>query len=225
MRKIMTAVLLLVATTIVNGQQLTQVNITGVGITDCFIVSLPENVQVYVSKDGSIIKWGFDRFIGIQENYGGQLEPYVGRVEYYTQNDDVAFRGKVRYIGRNMITYYASYEGDVLKGKIKTIGTTTFNYFFNNEDAAYQGNLKQIGQQSITWYSNFDNEGYRGKLKSVGITNLTYYGSFEDKAFKGKIKNIGGTAYTYYSSYEKYSGSMKTGNSILTVNTVKYFVR
>jgi hypothetical protein len=225
MKKIIVELIFLVSFIFAKSQTLTQVNITSNGGTDNFVISLPENVQVYLSKDGTITKWGFDKFMGVQENYGGQLEPYVGRVEYYTQNDDVAYSGKVRYIGRNMITYYASYEGDLLKGKVKAIGSTTLNYFFNNEDAAYQGNLKQIGQQNIAWYSSFDNEGYRGKLKSIGITNLTYYGSFEDKAFKGKIKNIGGTAYTYYSSYEKYSGSMKTGNSVLTVNMVKYFVR
>jgi hypothetical protein len=206
-------------------QTLSQVTINGSGAVDVFVISLDENVQIYLTKDGAINKWGYDRFIGVQENYGGQLDPYVGRIEYYTQNDDAALRGKIKYIGKNLLTYYASFENEMLKGKIKAIGTTNFDYFLNYEDAAYKGNIKQVGQQNITWYSSFDNEGYRGKLKSIGITSLSYFGSFEDKSYKGKVKNIGGNAFTYYSSFEKYSGGLKSGNTFSTINGVKYFVR
>jgi hypothetical protein len=224
MKKLIIIVLTFLWLSKVDAQQLTQINLSN-GTMDCFILSLPENVQMYISKEGTVLKWGFDRYIGVQENYGGQLDPYAGRIEYYTQNDDESIRGKVKYIGRTMLTYFTSYEDENLKGKIKMIGTTTFTYFLKNEDAAFKNSIKQIGNQAITWYSSFDNEGYRGKLKSVGSTNLSYFASFEDKAFKGKIKNIGGTAYSYYSSFERFSGSMKTGNSVLTVNAVKYFVR
>jgi hypothetical protein len=207
------------------GQSLSQVTITGNGNIDVFVISLEENVQIYLTKDGTISKWGFDRFIGVQENYGGQLDPYVGRIEYYTKNDDAALQGKVKYIGKTLLTYYSSFENEMLKGKIKAIGTTNFDYFLNYEDAAYKGNIKQIGQQSITWHSSFDNEGYRGKLKSIGSTSLAYFGSFEDKAYKGKVKSIGSNSFTYYSSFEKYSGGLKSGNPFGVVNSVKYFVR
>ena len=72
------------------GQNISKITITGSGQVDVFAFGLDENVQVYVTRDGRISKWGFDRFIGFMENYNNELEPYVGRVEYYTQNDDEA---------------------------------------------------------------------------------------------------------------------------------------
>lgn len=225
MSKYVTTIIALLFLIESKSQTLTQVTIRGNGNLDCFVISLSENLQVYLSKDGVISKWGFDRFVGVQENHNGQLDPYVGRVEYYTQNEDEALKGKVKYIGRTMLTYYASFENETLKGKIKAIGTTNFDYFLNQEDAAFKGNIKQIGQQNISWYSSFDNEGYRGKLKSVGITSITYFGSFEDKSVKGKVKNIGGNAFTYYSSFENFSGGLKTGNTFSTINSVKYYSR
>ena len=205
-------------------QKLSQVNIKGNGTLDVFIISLDENVQLYLTKDGNLSKWGYDRFMGIQENFGGQLDPYVGRVEYYTQNDDAALQGKVKYIGRIMLTYYTSFENETLKGKIKTIGSISFDYFLNYEDAAFKGNIKKIGQQNIAWYSSFDNEGYRGKLKTLGSTFFAYYSFFEDKAFRGKIKNIGGNSFVYFSSFENFSGSLKSGSMVNAINSIKYFV-
>ncbi len=208
----------------INGQKLSQVNIKGNGTLDVFIISLDENVQLYLTKDGNLSKWGYDRFMGIQENFGGQLDPYVGRVEYYTQKDDAALQGKVKYIGRIMLTYYTSFENETLKGKIKTIGSISFDYFLNYEDAAFKGNIKKIGQQNIAWYSSFDNEGYRGKLKTLGSTFFAYYSFFEDKAFRGKIKNIGGNSFVYFSSFENFSGSLKSGSIVNAINSIKYFV-
>jgi len=206
-------------------QSISKITITGGGQVDVFAVGLDENVQVYISRDGNISKWGFDRYIGYQENYNGDLDPYAGRVEYYTQNDDEALRGKVKYIGKTLLTYYASYENDALKGKLKAIGALTLDYYLSFEDAAYRGSIKMIGRQPVTWFASYENADLRGKLKSLGSIMLNYYGSFEDKAFKGKIKSIDRFTITYYSSFEQYSGSMKTGNSIMTVNGIKFYLR
>jgi hypothetical protein len=224
MKKTLIYLLIIFSSTTTIGQKLIQVNIKGNGTLDVFMISLDENVQLYLTKDGSLSKWGYDRFMGIQENFGGQLDPYVGRVEYYTQNDDAALQGKVKYIGRTMLTYYTSFENETLKGKIKTIGSISFDYFLNYEDAAFKGNIKKIGQQNVAWYSSFDNEGYRGKLKTLGSTSFTYYSFFEDKAFRGKIKNIGGNSFVYFSSFENFSGSLKSGSMVSTINNIKYFV-
>jgi len=185
---------------------------------------LDENVQVYVTKEGNISKWGFDKFIGYTENYAGTLEPYVGRTEYYTENDDEALRGKVKYIGKTLLTYYASYENETLKGKLKSIGPINLDYYLSYDNEAFRGNIKTIGRDAITWYSSFENEAFRGKLKSIGSTQISYYGSFEDKAYRGKVKNIDRFSITYYSSFELYSGSVKTGAQVLTANGIKYFV-
>ncbi len=207
------------------GQSIAKITLTGNGQVDVFAFGLDENVQVYLSKDGNISKWGFDKYIGYQENYYGNLDPYVGRVEYYTQNDDEALRGKVKYIGKTLLTYYASYENDALKGKVKAIGSINLDYYLSYEDAAYRGNIKALGRQAVTWYASYENADLCGKLKTVGPTSLSYYGSFEDKAFRGKIKSIDRFTITYYSSFEQYSGAVKTGASILNANGIKYYLR
>jgi len=206
-------------------QDISRITITGNGQVEAFAFGLDQNVQVYVGKDGNIIKWGFDRFIGYQENYNSDLIPYVGRTEYYTQNDDEALRGKVKYIGRTLLTYYASYENEALKGKLKAIGPVNFDYYLSFEDAAYRGNIKTLGRQSITWYPSYENADLRGKLKTVGPSVFVYYGSFEDKALRGKIKSIDRYSFTYYTSFEQYSGSMKTGTSVINANGIKYYIR
>lgn len=211
--------------TTVFSQSISKITITGTGQVEFFAFGLDENVQVYVTKDGQISNWGFDRFIGFMENYQNELQPYVGRVEYYTQNDDESLRGKVKYIGRTLLTYYPSYENESLKGKLKAIGSITFDYYLQFDDAAFRGNIKSLGRQSVTWYPSFENADIRGKLKSIGPTVLTYYGSFEDKAFRGKIKSVDRFTITYYSSFEQFSGSMKTGASILNANGIKFYLR
>lgn len=206
-------------------QHISQITINGSGQADVFAIGLDEQVEIYLTKDGSISKWGYDRFIGYQENYTGQLDPYVGRVEYYNQLDDESLRGKPKYIGRTLITYYPSYENEMLKGKVKSIGNISLDYYLSFEDAAYKGFIKTLGQNNLTWYGSFENDAMKGKLKSVGSTQLSYYGSFEDKAFRGKIKSIDRFTVTYYSSFEQYSGSMKTGLQIMNANGIKYYIR
>lgn len=225
MKKILLPLIVFLTASASFGQHISRISITGKGDLDIISFGLDENVQVYLTKDGSISKWGFDRYIGYQENYNGTLDPYAGRVEYYTQNDDEALRGKVKYIGRTLLTYYASYENESLKGKLKSIGSFNLDYYLSFDDKAFAGNIKSIGQQSVTWYASYENEAFRGKLKTVGPTTLTYYGAFEDKAYRGKTKSIGSFILTYYSSFEQYSGAIKTGSPILNVNGIKYFVR
>ncbi len=206
-------------------QSISKITITGNGNIDVFSIGLDENVQIYVTKDGNISKWGYDRFIGLQENYQGVLDPYVGRIEYYSELDDEALRGKVKYIGRTLLTYYPSYEKEGLRGKLKSIGSIFMDYYFSYDDKAFAGNLKTIGQYNITWYASYENEVLRGKLKTVGQTLLTYFGTFEDKAYRGKIKSIDRFNITYYSSSELYSGQVKTGAQIMIANGIKYFIR
>ncbi len=207
-------------------QRIAKITITGSGQLNDIVIGLDENVQIYISKQGQISKWGFDRFIGgNQENYQDYLEPYMGRVEYYSQNEDEALRGKVRYIGKTLISYYPSYEIESLRGKLKSIGSLNMSYYYAFDDKAMAGNLKNIGQQNIEWFASYENEALRGKLKAVGPTYLTFYGAFEDKAFRGKIRSIGSNQFTYYSSSEQFSGSMKTGAPFVIANGVKFYVR
>lgn len=225
MKKIFLAATALAFCTTGFAQSISKITIAGNGNLDVIAFGLDENVQVHVTKDGNISKWGYDKFIGYQENYQGVLEPYVGRIEYYSQNDDEALRGKVKYIGRTLVTWYPSYEKEALAGKLKSIGSINMDYYFSYDDKAFAGNLKTIGQHNITWYASFENEELRGKLKTVGPASLSYYGGFEDKAYRGKIKSIDRFTITYYSSFEQYSGQVKTGAQILNTNGIKFYVR
>lgn len=225
MKKICTTFIALFIIPLGFSQNISKITIAGNGQIDIISFGLDENVQVYLTKTGNISKWGFDKYIGYQENYNAVLEPYVGKTEYYTQNDDEAVRGKVKYIGRTLLTYYASYENESLKGKLKSIGSINLDYYLSFDDKAFAGNLRSMGNNQVTWYASYENEALRGKLKTVGSTAITYYGPFEDKAFRGKTKSIGTYTLTYYSSLEQYSGALKTGSPILNVNGIKYYVR
>jgi hypothetical protein len=225
MKKIFLFAMALVICSAAFSQRIAKINLTGAGLVSDIVFGLDENVEVYINKEGQITKWGFDRFIGYQENYNDYLEPYVGRVEYYTQNDDEALRGKIKYIGRTLVSYYPSYEFESLRGKLKSIGSINLDYYRSFDDKALSGNIKSIGGQNVSWYASYENEALRGKLKTLGPTAFAYYGSFEDKAFRGKIKSIDNFNFSYYSSYEQYSGSMKNGNYIINANAVKYVVR
>ena len=131
-------------------------------------IGLDEQVEIYVTKDGKISKWGYDKYIGYQENYAGTLEPYAGRVEYYTQLDDEALQGKPKYIGRTLVTYYPSYENEILKKARSKASNINFDYYLSFDDRSYRGAIKSLGQQLVTWYALYDNEMLLGKLKSVG---------------------------------------------------------
>ena len=209
-------------------QNLAKITITGSGNVDFISIGLENNTFLYLNKDGSIKKYGFDRYANYgAENYMDTLDEYVGRVDYYSATDDAAFRGKVKYIGRFLLTYYASYDNESLRGKLKSIGSINIDYYASFDNEAFKGNIKSIGQHAFSWYANYENVAYRGKLKAVGSTNISYYGSFDDKVISGKVKTLGGTTFTYYTSLDlqQYRGAIKTGLQTQTLNTIKYYVR
>ncbi|MFN8243439.1 MAG: hypothetical protein U0X40_05235 [Ferruginibacter sp.] len=209
-------------------QSIYRITLTGTGTIEAIAFEVEPDVIVNISPEGTIINWGFDVYKNRGgENYSNQYQPYAGRVEYYTDNDNEAFRGKIKYIGRTQFTWYASYDGDAFKGKLKSIGSSAIEYFDNYEDPAYRGKIKRIGINDFTWYASYNNEAVKGKLKSVGPTNINYYPSTADKAYQGKVQSINGSAFTYYSSFDlpQYSGAMKTGSQLLMANGIKYFVR
>jgi hypothetical protein len=209
-------------------QSINKITIADNGNVEKIAFEVETNVILNITTDGNIKDWGYDLFMSRGgENYMDRLDPYVGRVEYYSANDNEAFRGKIKSIGKTTISWYASYEGDAFKGKIKSIGSSAIQYYDNYEDKAYSGKIKSIGGNNLTWYASYNNEAYRGKLMSLGSTQFTYYSNTDDKAYQGKLKSLGGMPFTYYSSFDRqeYRGRMKTGTQIQFVNAVKYFVR
>src|SRR6185436_1119845 len=88
------------------GQRLSQITITNGGNSDIISFITEDAVIVNMSNDGKIIDFGIDSSTGRYYNTPGRLEKYMGRIEYYTDNDNEAYRGKVKYIGRASFTYY-----------------------------------------------------------------------------------------------------------------------
>ena len=185
------------------------------------------NAIIKISETGAILKWGVDLYKNVIENYAEKLEAYAGRTGYYTDNDNEAFRGKIKYIGSTLITYYASYDGAEFQGKIKSIGSLNLEYYAAYADEVTRGKIKSIGSSAIAYYPAYENEAVKGKLKTIANTAISYYSSFDDKAIKGKVKSIGSASYTYYTSFDmpEYRGSMKTGVQMQLINNIKYYVR
>jgi hypothetical protein len=206
-------------------QKLAKVTISNNGTTESLSIALDENVLINLTADGNLINYGIEYFSERITNYS-RMESYNGRTELYSNYDDKAFQGKLKYIGRTLISYYASYDAETLRGKIKSIGNLTISYFMPFEDETLRGKIKSIGSNSIAFFTSFDNIALRGKIRSIGSTQLNYYSSFDDAAFKGRIKSIGTASFTYYSSFDKiYAGAMKTGSQQQNINGIMYTIR
>ncbi|MEP7252859.1 MAG: hypothetical protein ABI683_10785 [Ginsengibacter sp.] len=207
-------------------QNLAQITIDNRGDKDIITFLVDGTVAVNLSKDGNIIEWGLEYTIP-QTGMYPRLEKYMGKEEYYPSTDNEAYAGKVKYIGRTLLTYYTSNDNDALKGKVKTIGITMLDYYRDYDNAAFKGSLKSAGSVTFTYYSSFDDQFYKGKIKSIGGTQLSYYGSLDDKAFRGKVKNIDRNVFTYYSSYDRkeYGGMMKSGSQMLSSGGLKYIIK
>lgn len=209
-------------------QKFSRVNFNEAGDVETLGVELDEGVLINISKDGNIIKYGVDIYRGVRENNQNILQDYVGRTEFYTENDNEAFKGKVKMIGRALITYYSSTDNEAFVGKIKSIGNLTFNYYLLNEDEAFKGKIKSIGSSKFTYYSSYDNEVFRGRFKSIGNSNITYFSSVEDPGFRGKLKSIGSYQYTYHpAQYFQTSlrGKLKSGNIIQQDGGIKFMLK
>jgi len=208
-------------------QNISKLSFSRAGNLEYIAIGLDDFNVIFLQKDGSMSQWGYDRLAARGgENYAATLDPYAGRIEYYAATDDAALRGKIKYMGKYLVSYYASYENESLVGKIKSIGNLQLSYYESFENEAFKGNIKSLGGNAVTWYSSFDNEAFRGKLKSLGATSIVYYGSFEDKEVRGKIKTLGSSSFTWYTSYDlrDYRGAMKTGTQLQTIGGIKFFV-
>lgn len=226
MKKMLLSIAVMILFLATQGQKISKVTLTNDGNVEVFSFTIDNGVVVNMSKTGTITEWGTETF-SERNQYYSRLDKYLGRVEYYSANDNEAFRGKVKFIGMTAITYYGTYDKEELRGKVRSIGTTIFEYYAMNENEALKGFIKAAGSVPLVWYSTFDNEAFRGKLKSLGNTAFTYYASFDDKAFRGKIKSIDRATFAYYSSNEKreYAGVIKSGTQQQYINGIKYYVK
>ena len=122
------------------GQKIAKVSINRDGTFDMFTILL-DDATITMGDDGNIKAWGIEVYSDRIPSMS-RLEPFPGRIEYYSSYDNESFRGKVKYIGKTLITYYASYDIESLRGKVKS-----------------------LGQSNITYYSAYENDLLKGKSK------------------------------------------------------------
>ncbi len=227
MKRLLFLLCFTLATLFAISQNISKVTLGETGNMAFLSIDIDENIQINVSPEGSIAEWGIDLYKGRYQMNMTRLEPYTGRVDHYSEYDNVAYKGKIKYIGRTLVTYYASFDDEILVGKIKSIGKINLDYHPKYENTAYAGKLKSAGPLEITYYPAFGKDPNAGKLKSVGSASLTYYGPFEDKAFQGKVKSIGNINYQYFSSTERpeYRGRLKSGSTIQPVNGIWFHIK
>src|SRR6185503_9555989 len=148
-------------------QNVAQITIDNRGKQDIITFLVDESVIVNMTKDGKIIDWGTEYTSPTTGTYP-RMEKYMGREEYYPATDNEAYQGKIKYIGRTLITYYTSADNESLKGKVKSIGHNLLDYYTEYDDAAFKGYVRNAGSVSFTYYSSYNDEFYKGKIKSVG---------------------------------------------------------
>ena len=224
MSKIALLISILLFNACLYSQELTQVIFSRGEILSSFSFQTDQDVIIRISDEGKLLEWGTDPGPGRYYNDPRKLQPYLGRVEYFGQEYDSVFRGKVKSIGTCTFTYYDKYETETKIGKLKTMGRVSIDFYDNYEDAAFKGKIKYAGSVLFSYSSSFENEAYRGKLRSVNNNSISYFSSFEDKAVRGKLKSIGNFEYSWYPSYDRYRGSLKSGPLSPSVNGITYFI-
>lgn len=190
----------------------------------CISYITDQDVIIKISTDGKILEWGYVQEPGRYYGRPGMLKPYMGRVEYYSNQSDSILNGKVRSIGTMNINYYGSSEKKEYAGKIRMLGRNVIDYFADFDNELLRGKIKTIGDKSFNYYNSFENEAYRGKLKLVGNSNITYFSTFDDKALRGKLKTIGSVTIGWYNSLDRYPGTLKDGVMTRLVDGVTYIL-
>ena len=208
-------------------QKLSQVTISGGSNFSYFSFLTDQGILMRVTDEGKLLEWGTELLSERGNYYDPKLQPYLGRIEYYGQEADSAFKGKIRSIGTCTFTYYSHLDENTKVGKLKSIGTLLLDYYSSFDNAAYKGKLRFIGSSVLEYYSSVDDEAYRGKLKTIANNSITWYSTFDDKLLKGKLKRVGSVPFEWYSSFDKTElrGALKSGLYRQTIGGITYILR
>lgn len=225
MKKSFFLIIILFFSVLANAQKLAQVSFLDNRNLSFFTLQDDQGVLIRLSVDGKLLEWGSEVMADRGYYYAPRLLPYMGRIEYYGNDVDSAFRGKVKSIGISSITYYGSNDEAMKKGKVKMLGMLNFDYYAAYDEKSMQGKLKFIGGLLLDYYRGYENEAYRGKLKSIGSTTITYYSVFEDRYNAGKLKTIGSMTYNWYSEYDRARGAFKGTNYRQIVGGINFILR
>ena len=228
MKKFLSAIPFVLLSILAHSQQLNQVTFSGATSLSYFSFLTDQGVFIRVSPDGKLMEYGMEFKSERSSNYyAPKLQPFMGRIDYYTNEVDSVFKGKIKSIGTCALTYYGSYEKDDKPGKLKSIGALSLDYYTQFENAAFKGKLRFAGTVVLTYYASLENEAFRGKLKSVGNTILKYNSTFDDKLIQGKIKSIGSVNYNWGTSLDPVGqkGALKSGTYRQNINGITYILQ
>jgi hypothetical protein len=226
MRKLFTAIPFLLLTTCTYSQQLSQVTFSDGANLSYLSFLVDQNVLIRISEDGKVLEWGIEWMSDRSSYYAPKLQPYLGRMEYYSPESDSAFRGKVKNIGTCALTYYGHYETANKVGKLRSVGTLILDYYSDYDISTLKGKLRFVGNLILEHYSSTGDEAFSNKLRLIGNTPITYYSSFDDKLIRGKIKSIGSVVYTWYSSFDlRGGGGLKSGLYRQNIGGVTYILQ
>ena len=227
MRKFFLAISILFFATCSYSQKLSQVRFLNGDKLSYYSFLTEQDVLIRISEDGKVLEWGSEVMSDRGNFYAPKLQPGMGRTEYYKQESDSIFNGKVKSIGTCFITYYGSQEEENKRGKIRMLGNLQLDYYSKYDEKNLQGKLKIIGSLLLNYYRPYDDEAFRNKLKFVGTVPITYYSAFDDKYNIGKIKSIGPVPYIWYSpNNDPYMrGGLKTNNYRQFISGITYILR
>jgi hypothetical protein len=207
-------------------QTLSQVTFSYNGELAYYTLITDQGVLIRITPDGKAIEYGTEERSGRSSDYyNPQLMPYIGRMDYYGQEADSAYRGKVRSVGTCALKYYGNYEVTTKVGKLRSVGRINLDYNDNFGEESLKGKLKNIGNESLSYYSSTSDAAYKGRLRSIGNTVITYFSSFDDKNIKGKIKSIGSVNYAWYTSFDVNKSGLKSGLYRREITGVTYIIR
>ncbi|HEY1114471.1 MAG TPA: hypothetical protein VGE66_12960 [Chitinophagaceae bacterium] len=207
-------------------QKLGQVTFQGGRQLSHFSILTDQDILIRISPEGGILEWGTEVRADFANYYAPNLQPFMGRVEYYgAESVDSIFQGKVKSIGTAYFTYYGSHEEEQKRGKLKTIGMLQFDYYSRFDEKALQGKLRWVGNLALDYYRSYEDEAVRGKLKSIGNMPVTYYTAFDDKFNAGKLKSIGSIPYAWYSQYDQGRGALKSNSYRQTISGIMMIVQ
>jgi hypothetical protein len=206
-------------------QKLNQVNFKNGSDLNYFTIITEQDVLIRIAPDGKIIEWGYEELSSRGTFYSPKLQPYLGRTDYFGDESDPYFKGKLKSIGTAYFTYYGPQEEEFKKGKLKSIGRLEFDYYSRFDEKDIQGKIKLIGHQVIEYYKAFENEAYRGKLKTIGSLEVTYYSLIDDRYNIGKLKSIGSISYAWHTPLDRNKSGLKSSNFRSSISGITMVLR
>src|SRR5436190_831794 len=120
MYKLFAAILFFCISTCISAQRLSQVTFRDATNFSYYSFRCDYDVLIRVTDEGRIIEWGIERRAERFDYYDPKLQPYMVRIEYYTQVEDSAYRGKIKSIGSIVYTWYSSFDRSDQRGALKS---------------------------------------------------------------------------------------------------------